>query len=840
MEHTPKIRQPLFRMGIIMLTLSFVLYLLPDLLPSLEAADGMGLFFMHYALLVLYFFSVLFSGRYKHGRGGLPLVIITLLLFLISAYALNRNMDVFHESAPWMQGMLVLSGVTLLISSLGYTFPVPVKIIQTIILSASVVFYTYLSIYLIPIYAFGLLGTIAVGIGLHAFVPFLLAIYTLKILYTLIQELPALKRVTWTTASVCLLFVAGYSYRWAQVQKVMESAFHSATLPDKTGWPAWVEALQKMPDGSVANKVLRSEIVYTVPNFDDGFDFFEAPRIRWEESKKHDPLVVLASLFSGKISIPQEDRIRMLQTIHDDRYGAEERLWSGTDLETVHMNTEVQIWPAMHLAYAEKSVTVANKAPENTWRGRQQEAIYIFQLPEGSVVTSLSLWIDGREEKSILTTKGKAVEAYTTIVGREARDPSVVHWQEGNRVSVRVFPVLANEQRIFKIGVTIPMPEREEKIWFENFTFTGPSAEKATEKVRVRLMQSTDEMVHTVALKRQQENTYHYDGKYNPHLSLALPATPLTPHAFVFEGKAFRMEAYSPLSESKQFTKIYADINAGWTNEDWKQLRNAAKGKKLRVYDEGWIEVDDLNAADVFERLRQQKLSLFPFYEISDTVNSLVVTKAAGRTPTIADIRESTGYDVLVKAATKGKRYHVYHIGEQPSLYISSLRELRLFHYAQGSLQKLVENLNRQVFEADVESPAKIVIHNAGMLIEASADISVNNAPDHLLRLFAYNHIMQQGGLRLLADSSLESSPLGEIASYAHIVSPVSSMIVLEKQEDYERFDINTNQEGLKNASAQKNGSVPEPHEWAIIIVALLSLFYYRYHQKINFVWLRK
>jgi XrtN system VIT domain protein len=78
-------------------------------------------------------------------------------------------------------------------------------------------------------------------------------------------------------------------------------------------------------------------------------------------------------------------------------------------------------------------------------------------MPEGAVVTSLSLWINGNEEKAILTTKEKADSAYKTIVGAERRDPSVVHWQEGNSVSVRVFPVLPGESRKFKIGITAPL-----------------------------------------------------------------------------------------------------------------------------------------------------------------------------------------------------------------------------------------------------------------------------------------------------------------------------------------------------------------------------------------------
>ncbi|TAD81519.1 MAG: XrtN system VIT domain-containing protein [Bacteroidetes bacterium] len=843
MENTPTQpthREAFFRLGIILLTTSFGIYLATNLITSAMFEDHMRLFMLHYAVVVFYFLLALFNGRYKKGRGGLPLVIITLLLFLISAYALNRQMDIFHTSVGWVQALLVVTSINLLLASLNIQLPYAIKVLQVFALTVGALFYTYLALYLIPIYAFGFIGAIAIGIGLHAFVPLLLLIYTITILIKTINAVPALKTVAFSAAGAVFLLIGLFTHRWSALQTNMKTAFHAATRADHTGWPAWVETLQNVPDGPLSGKILRSDIVYATPNFTEGFSFFGAPRIRWEESKKHDPLVAIASAILGAVSIPKEDRIRMLQTIHNNRYGAEERLWNGDNLETVHMNTEVQIWPAMHLAYAEKIITVAQKPSEQRWRGNQQEAIYIFQLPEGAVATSLSLWIDGKEEKSVLTTKGKATKAYTTIVGVEVRDPSVVHWQEGNRISVRIFPVMANDQRIFKIGITIPMPERDGKIWYEHFTFTGPSSKKAAEKVRVRLMQSPGKTIETVALKRQQENDYTYEGKYNPELSLAIPAMPLAKHAFVHEGKAFQLDAYKPAKAHQQFTTLYADVNAAWTNEDWIKLRGEAGSRSLYVHNQGWIQIDGLNEREMFERLKKRKITLFPFYDVEDVENSLVITKTAGRTPSMEDIRKSTGFDALVHAAAKGKRFNVYHIGEQPSLFISSLRELRLFHYAQGGINDLMADLNQNVFDADIESAQQVVIHNAGMVLAASQDVSVNNAPDHLLRLFAYNHIMQQGGLRLLADSSLEESRLGELAAYAHIVTPVSSMIVLEKREDYDRFDIDVNKEGLKNASAKNSGSVPEPHEWAIMMICLLLLAYYRFQRKINMLWLRK
>jgi XrtN system VIT domain protein len=840
MENTFILRQPLFRWGIGSLIVSFILFLLPDWVTTIAETDGMGLFMIHYGLTIFYFFAVLFSGRFKKGRNGLPLVIVNLLLFLISAYALNRQMTVFNESVDWMQILLVVTSINLLVASLPIPLPWAAKMVQIILLTIAAIFYTYLAIYLIPMFAFGLFGALAVGIGLHAFVPLLLLVYNMKILLKEVDHLPKMAIPAWSTLGFSLLIIIIYSIQWYSVKDKMETTYLSATRPGKTGWPAWVETLQHIPQGAMANRVLKSDIVYKVLNFEDGFNFFEAPRIRWEETKKHDPLIVVASLFTSHFRIPKEDRIKMLQTLHDNRYGAEERLWSGDNLKTIHMNTDVQIWPAMHLAYAEKTITVANNAASERWIGRQQEAIYIFQLPEGAVVTSLSLWINGREEKSVLTTKGKAEKAYRTIVGVEVRDPSVVHWQEGNRVSVRVFPVEANNQRIFKIGVTIPLPERDGNIWYENFTFIGPDAEEATENVTVKLMESAPGLIQTVALKKQSAAMFTYTGKYNPDLSLSLPAVPLKPHGFVYQQTGFKIEASKPERQSIIFGNIYADVNAAWTKDEWRQLLQHAGNAGVYVYDDEWIPVNDENEADVFNRLQDRKMTMFPFYKIKEMESSLIVTKSAGKTPSIDEIRNSSGFDALVKAAGDGAAFYVYHIGEKPSLYISSLRELRMFHYAQGSLNALTSNLDNRFFSYAEETSDQVVIHNAAMAISRTDDLQLNNGPDHILRLFAYNHIMQQGGLRLLADSSLQEGRLAELASYAHIVTPVSSMVVLEQAKDYHRFDIDTHKKGLQNASAQNSGSVPEPHEWAIMIVCLLLLFYNRFQSKISLQWLKK
>ena len=65
------------------------------------------------------------------------------------------------------------------------------------------------------------------------------------------------------------------------------------------------------------------------------------------------------------------------------------------------------------------------------------------------------------------------------------------------------------------------------------------------------------------------------------------------------------------------------------------------------------------------------------------------------------------------------------------------------------------------------------------------------------------------------------------LAKDANIVTPISSLIVLETDADYEKNGIEKNVDTLGNASINNDGAVPEPHEWLMIIAGLTLLFFY-------------
>ena len=96
------------------------------------------------------------------------------------------------------------------------------------------------------------------------------------------------------------------------------------------------------------------------------------------------------------------------------------------------------------------------------------------------------------------------------------------------------------------------------------------------------------------------------------------------------------------------------------------------------------------------------------------------------------------------------------------------------------------------------------------------------------MRLFAYQQIMKSIGKNYFQEDKsafIEDDHIS-LASLANVVSPVSSLIVLETQQDYDRFGIQRNTDSLGNAQINNSGEAPEPHEWALIIIGAIFLIY--------------
>jgi XrtN system VIT domain protein len=691
---------------------------------------------------------------------------------------------------------------------------------MVIVANVGILFHFYESLYVAQTYTITLLGFWFFGISLHSLVPVLMTIANAKVVRRFLKKSPYFWPTTLATWLFCLFFIGYVSYRFNQVNTVVSNSFHQRAQPHEDhSLPPWLSTSQQLPKDWITKLALKSDLAYSTR--DDLFSSFGSfgPR-RLNERIKHDPLVVIASFFNQGIDIPFGDRIKILRYMFDARHSTERKLWSGDNLSTTDIVTNVQLFPAYHLAYTEKTFKIHNSVVSR-WR-QQQEAFYTFYLPEGSVVTSAALWVEGEERPAYLTTKSKADSAYQAIVGVERRDPLLLHWQEGNRVTLRVFPCTPKEDRQFKIGITTPLHKIDNQLLYKNIDFEGPYWSTANESINIVTEGALTNMDAPFSFQEDGLN-YTYSGPYNSRWSLTFDAPELSSQTFSFNNKSYQLSDHNEVKETFNPEHIYLDINAGFSKSELSKIWAACQGKEVFVYsNHKMTKVTEGNKKVLFRQQCKQNFTLFPFYKMDASKTNLVISKFNQLTPTLEDIKSS---DFMKRTSSffgaNQSAVRLYNIGEDASPYLRTLQELRSIQMASGSVNTLVDFIKENTFYKNQENEQTIVNRYGGFQLKESNDAtSPTQAPDHLMRLFVYNDLLRELGKDYFNKKALANN-LITAAKEAYVVSPISSLIVLETQKDYDRFNIEKAKNSLQNASIGDSGAVPEPGEWLLILLVL-------------------
>lgn len=810
----------MYRLGSVMLIFTLIFFCIGEVYPPKDG-NYMSWFIVNHFVTGIYFLALMLSGRLRKGRQGLPLMLLFLLISLVSAYSLNRVIPVFATHPLWFKLTLICCGVNYLLFAYQRILPIPVRWLQFFILGMAFCCFLYLAIYVLPVTGYGLIAFFFFGISLHAMVPLLFCIYTIVLWRKSRRGRHFYDTGFFSGIGTVVLIVAIYSLIWRV--NVVEIGKLYANEDNKNGLPGWVNLLKNIPTGPIANQVLVGRAAYAMPDrWDDG------PSLnRWSvRNLLHDPLVMTAAFLAGTVDVPWDERAHVLEALSAYKYDDELHLWDDKDLKTTHVQTVAHIWPALRLAYSEKTLNIRNK--NSDWENRQ-EAIYKFQLPEGAFVSSLSLWINGKEEKSILTTKAKADSAYTEIVGVQQRDPSVVHWREGNSVAVRVFPVFGGEERQFKIGITSPLSMEHGKQTYRNIGFEGPQADDARERIDISFETAPADLNYSNMLHKEKGNRLTTTGEYREDWELSFHDEGLKHQVFSNNGTLYTAVPYRKELGNAAVTTIYPDVNSAWSTTEWNALLAMSRQYHVKVCVDGkFVDVTTNNQEQLFDQLSADRFSIFPFHLIQDAATSLVVTKSVGKSPCIADLEHSSLLVYLKQWLGEGHQIMLYNLGGELSPYLRTLKECRTFRYEKGDAAGLRTLLEAHQFPLNIENDQRIIIESAKMAILANSGTGSSTAPDHLQRLFAYNHIMHAMGSHLLTGGEPADTLVAE-AKAAHIVTPLSSLIVLETQQDYARFDIKESSNSLKNASMKNNGAVPEPHEWLLIIGGILLIIWLKY-----------
>ncbi|WMX12118.1 XrtN system VIT domain-containing protein [Aureispira sp. CCB-E] len=774
---------------------------------------------LNYSCVLLYF-AFMTSSNYVQNRKFFQHTnryqyICFLTLATISCLTLNLGINVFDKFSFWVDLYMIAMYGGLLAFCFRDQMPRQVRTVIFFTLGMGTALATYFTLYLLPLMPFGILLCFFFGVTLHLVVPLLVLINSI-ILFIRTEKNQADKTAYALGLGAPILISVLFTMQWHQTNQLIETTYTKQEHSNAYGLPAWVTLSQKLSDGFFTQRILKGEILYTTL-YGDSWSFGRNTGTSFQDRKEHDPLIAIASYFSGRINLSRNDRIQILKFYSKNRHDTQRKLWSGKHLSTTQIKKKISLYPAYRLAYIEQTFTIKNNS-SSSWR--QEEALYTFTLPEGSVASSLSLWVNGIEQPSRLTTRGKADSAYVNIVGVERRDPALLHWQEGNQLTVTVFPCTSKEDRIFKIGITSPLVVDDSELVLAPITFEGPTAVFAEEEQQVDF-----------PIQRNKTYQTHFNG------SITCDKMPLSKEPFYFNHQNFNVREYQTQQRHFEPQHIYLDVNKSWSESEFTQVCNSFIGKPIFMFDNGVLIQVDAYSLDAFKNAQNNNFSLFPIELIEHPETALLVSKSTSKSPNLSDLKEThLGHTTMTYLEQKEAPIAFYNLSSTLSPYLQSLKEFYVFDYAQGSIQELRQLAKRHQFPLQITNSNQVVLHQANMLIQQKStdNPTISKAPDHLMRLFSYHQILKKIGKGYFL-SGYENQDLVNIASTAHIVSPISSMIVLETQEDYERFDIEANEEGLgnasnknglKNASNNSSGAVPEPHEWCFIILITLGILF--------------
>lgn len=777
-------------------------------------------------------------------------ILITLFLsgtaFVVEKYFLNN--EIFSPFTPRTTITLWITFFTLFASIFYKNIPKWILLFfPPILIIGAILSFCFLLI-MIPAMMIGWV-LIIFGIGILPYTPLMAFIGFLYMLYCIVVELKDnqyylqytfSKYLTYLVLILTSIYFIWFQSEWNKGQFIIRNHFLETKMINSKrsliddDLPAWASLGMKLPVNHVSELYLQPES----NNREVLFNWFGSDKL-------FDPFAFVVSNISKKSDLLNEDREHLLRLLFGYTHVSLNRLWNGNSLLTSDIESKIRLYPKARLAYTEIKMSVYNQSGLG-----QQEAIYTFKVPEGSICTNLSLWIDGKEEPARLTFLSKAQKAYNTIVGIEKRDPSYVTWMEDNLLRVKIFPVLANNYRTFKIGFISPLKTQTNSLEYNGFQIEGPILDSANHKLEANLFEAKDSNLisdgYTIQKKLSKESDSSYTswfgyGKYKDKWSIQVQALPSATGRFQFSDLELKVTDLQIQKVDFLPTKIYILINSSLSKKEWKKIYSDLTSLNLEaqivlVTNEWFYSRNKEENLDFIENQNLPKFNLFPFYKIANQTDILVITNREDSSIPLEELKGSLFYNKSKEFFGKNKRkLFVYSINQSLSSYLNSLKEYGLIENIRIPYDSLKEALKTKKLNIPENTDNKYSFPDSSITIEMEKRKEKTNVSgnDLLARIVLYKRILYTYGKRFgNPKKDYLEKDLFEMAELGRIVSPVTSLIVLESESDYKRFGIDKNKKDLskvnltQDASKIQHGNVPEPEEWLIAIICILCFYF--------------
>lgn len=762
-----------YKEGMVFVIISFVAYLtshfLHDYEPSLIGRtdsffDISGiLFYFNFLTAIIYFIRIWKLRLWANMN-------ILLVLLHISCWSVNiKFFKFFSQPVGWLNCLLVAYCINLIAIPLIAYMPRGLRTLMCLILGSSLSLFIYFALYLSNSYVDGLWGLLLFGIGIHVFTPAFLVIHTVKKMYLLSQQDKYYKYSIVTGIFTPIMFIFIYLLNWGMLHIEINTKLQRNSQSGNSSLPNWIYIAQNLPTNFTLEPYLKSGVVYPYSYIDyTGYSHISDRHL-------HEPLVVIADHFLPESNLDSKDKEKVLDAIYIAQHKSQERPWTGENIETNNITNNITIWPEQRIAFTEKTIAIKNKGRTNS-DFSSDEAIYTFHIPEGGVISSFTLWIDGKESKGIIITDEEADTSENIIDSNDKYIQPIVTWQGGNTVSVKISPGKDWNYSKFKLGITAPLTYRNGRLKYQNISFEGPNYQYAQEIRQIQWVKEPNNLNLGKDYKKMAAGKYLKEGYQESDWAIEFVAPKLQNEAVVFNGFRYTLEDYHQIRKPINCKRIYLDLNNSWSTSELEKVLDLSKNKKVYIFNNGMKAITKADISkDICKDLLNMQFSLFPFHLIAEPSNAMVISKSKWYSPTLNQLIGSEFGNNLSNNLNKMPKCNFYNLGTELTTYLRTLKEYRAFEYESGDMQLLEKLLKEQVFSKSIEDSNHLVIDIAHLALSRTPDTTKPSGNENIMRLFVYNHIISQLTPTQSPKTTENDHMLNE-AIRANVVSPISSL----------------------------------------------------------------
>jgi len=478
----------------------------------------------------------------------------------------------------------------------------------------------------------------------------------------------------------------------------------------------------------------------------------------------------------------------------------------------------------------------------------QQEARAEIKLPPTSVVSRLTLWVDGQEREAAFAKTNEVKTAYKNIV-RKMRDPVLVTTRGIDRIMVQCFPVPVKGEMKIRVGITLPLVPGS---LADSAYATLPIIEKSNFII-------PEKSTHSVWIASKN--------RFISTSSASLKLLPEKDDSFSLKGSISDEELSKTgitylVKRNMGITKVAAqDTKAAAKHFITQELisKTSPPPSRVAIVIDGSMQVKNFIPSIVSALEYFNEHTEIAIFLASDTLENIIYPAKPANSTLFKQISEKLnahdfegGKDnlpALIKAWSYASEKEnrpggwsalLWLHGPQPILIspIETLNQqierslgkvtflsLQLTHGTNRVLEKLVPNREtiatspygkklelKQILSQNLQP--KFALRRQKTQVEVGTDLENHKeTSSHLVRLWAYKKIMDT---YFKKDPSKRTKAIAMALKY-QLVTPFSGAVVLENAKQYKEA-------GLKPVDPESVPTIPEPEIIFLLSVVLFLL----------------